>query len=271
MRKAALILVAAFLAVGLAGVATAQEPHVEASPQVTDEANVTIDDVEIVDGDGFVVVHEEPAGENHTADTVLGATAVEEGEHEDVEVELDEELEERQLLYAVLYYYPEDEFDFTEASVAETENEEGELVDVEDDFYVVVGDPDHERLGDSYQSLAENLQQRHDFREQLSDLEDRLDELDESDDPEVEESKEEVRDEIDSLEGDIDELDSQINNTTTLINDILEAEEELSDDEETNGEDSDGEEDDAEGLPGFTAFAAVLSLIGFTLFARRHE
>lgn len=266
MRKAALILVAAFLAVGLAGVATAQEPHVEANPQVTDDANVTIDEVEL-DGEGFVVVHENPDGDNHTSGTVLGTAAVEEGEHEDVEVELDEELGERQLLYAVLYYYGEDEFDFTEASVAEVQDEDGEWMDVEDSFYVVVGDPDHERLGDSYQSLAENLQQRHDFRQQLSDLEDRLDELEESDDPDVEESKEELQDEIDELEGDIDELDAQIANTTELIDDILEAEEELA---EGEGDDE-GEGGDGEGLPGFTAFAAVLSLMAFALLARRHE
>lgn len=273
MRRTAILLAVLAMSLALTGVAAAQdevEPDVEANPQVTIGDNVTVDDSDI-DGDGYLVIHEDPDGENYTEDTVLGVTELEEGEHDDVVVELDEQLEERQLLHAVLYYYPEEEFDFTEASVAETENEEGELVNVEDDFYVVVGDPDHETLGDTYQSLAENLQQRHDFRQQLSDLEDRLEELEESDDEDVEESKDDLQDEIDELETDIDDLDTQINNTTTLVNDILEAEQELENRSDDNGGDNGGDGDGAEGLPGFTGLVAMLSLVAFAFLARRES
>lgn len=265
MRKATLLLVAATLAIGLAGVAAADvEPHVEANPQVTDDANVTVAEANI-DGDGYLVIHEDPEGENYTSDTVLGVTDLEEGEHEDVTVELDEELEERQLLWAVLYF-ADDEFEFDDASVLEIQDDDGEWHDVEDDFYVVVGDPDHERVGESYQTLAENLQQRSDFQRQLDGLRSRLDELEDSDDPDVEDEKEDVRSEIDEIETSLEGLDSQIENTTRLIDEILEAEQDGDDDEE-----DDGEDDEDQGLPGFTAVAAMLSLIAVALYARRHD
>lgn len=270
MRRTAVLLAVLALSLAFTGVAAAQdevEPDVEANPQVTLGDNVTVDDADI-DGDGYLVIHEDPGGENYTEDTVLGVTEIEEGEHDEVEVELDEQLEERQLLHAVLYFGG-DEFSMNNASIVERETDEG-FENAEDDFYVVVGDPDHERLGDTYQSLAENLQQRHDFRQQLSDLEDRLDELEESDDEDVEQSKEDLQDEIDDLETNIDELDTQINNTTTLVNDILEAERQLanqSDDDGGEGGDGDG----AEGLPGFTGFVAMLSLVAFAFLARREN
>lgn len=269
MRRTAILLAVLALSLGLTGVAAAQddvEPNVEANPQVTLGDNVTVEEADI-DGDGYLVVHEDPDGENYTEDTVLGVAEIEEGENEDVVVELDEQLEERQLLHAVLYFGG-DEFEFDDASPVEEETDEG-FESAEADFYVVVGDPDHERLGDTYQSLAENLQQRQDFRQQLSDLEDRLDQLEESDNESVESEKEDLRDEIDTLETNIDDLDGQIENTTTLIDDILEAEQDL-DNQSDDGGDNDGG-DGAEGLPGFTAFAAVVSLMAFAFLARREN
>lgn len=272
MRRTAILLAVLALSLALTGVAAAQdevEPDVEANPQVTIGDNVTVDDADI-DGDGYLVIHEDPDGENYTEDTVLGVTELEEGENDDVVVELDEQLEERQLLHAVLYFGG-DEFEFEDASIVERETDEG-FEEMEDDFYVVVGDPDHERLGDTYQSLAENLQQRHDFQQQLSDLEDRLEELEESDDEDVEQSKEDLQDQIDELETDIDDLDTQINNTTTLVNDILEAEQELENRSDDNGGDNGGGDGDgAEGLPGFTGFVAMLSLVAFAFLARRES
>lgn len=273
MRKTAILLAVLALSLALTGVAAAQdssvEPDVEAEPQVTLGDNVTVDTADI-DGDGYLVIHEDPDGENYTEDTVLGVTELEEGEHDDVVVELDEQLEERQLLHAVLYFAG-DEFEFDDASKVERETADG-FEDVEDDFYVVVGDPDHETLGDTYQSLAENLQQRHDFQQQVSELQDKVEELEESDDPDVEQSKEDLQDEIDTLESDIDDLDGQINNTTTLINDILEAEQELENRSGGNGGgNGGGDGGGAEGLPGFTGFVAMLSLVAFAFLARRES
>ncbi len=271
MRKTALLLAALVLATAMAGVAAADvENNVEASPQVTLGDNVTVDEASI-DGDGFLVIHTESDGDNHTEDSVIAVEELDEGEHEDLLVELDEPLEERQLLYAALYFSG-DEFDFDNASQAERETDEG-FEDVEDSFYVVIGDvtalDDFEDvdvdLRESYQTLANNLQDRHEFRQRLDELQAELEELEDSDDPDVEESKEELRNSIEDLEAEIEELDAQIANRTELINDILEATDELEDEEEED------DVDDPNGLPGFTAVAAILSLVAFALIGRRHD
>ncbi|MFW5929754.1 MAG: DUF7282 domain-containing protein [Halobacteriota archaeon] len=238
--------------------AAAQDPDVEADPQVTEGTNLTIAEASI-DDDGFVGIHTESAEGGYTADTFVGGATIEEGEHEDVEVTLDEELEERQILYASLYDGDEVEADAEQVTV---DNES-----VDDSFFVVIGDPEDENLSSSYQTLADLLQERHELRQSVDDLETRLDELEESDDEDVEDQRDSIRDEIDDLNEDLDEVDGQIEETDENIEEVLELREDIEENESDSG---DGNDSGGEGLPGFTAVAALLALVATALVARRN-
>lgn len=86
-------------------------PSVEAIPLETTGDSVTILEARI-DEAGWLVVH--PAGDGAPDwSTVLGHRHLEPGEHEIISLELEEELEETQLLYAALYYDDPADVEFT--------------------------------------------------------------------------------------------------------------------------------------------------------------
>lgn len=276
MRKTSIlivVLVATFaLLTGSAAAQGSDSVSVNAQAQATAGDNVTIDTVEM-DQDGWVGVYEEDVGEEPDLGALAGSAELDEGINTDIEVETD--LEDSGFYYAVPHY--------DEPSVGEL-NEPVEVngTDVQDFFFVAVG------TRDVYQSYAEANQNRRALRGRLSDLRERVDELERrnerSDNESIQSDIDRLNSNIDSVEQDIQTLDETIAETEDLLQELEEAEqqaEEAESENETDGEGADNETDDetgedetdggVEGLPGFTAVAALVAALTVALLAKRKE
>lgn len=275
MRKTSIlivVLVATFaLLTGSAAAQGLDSVSVNAEAQATAGDNVTIDSVEI-DQDGWVGVYEEDVGEEPDLGALAGSAELDEGTNTDIEVETD--LEDGGFYYAVPHY--------EEPSRGEL-NEPVEVngTDVQDFFFVAVG------TRDVYQSYAEANQNRRALRGRLSDLRERVDELERrnerSNNESIQGDIDRLNSNIDSVEQDIQTLDDTISETETLLQQLEEAEQQAEEaegeDETDGGEGADNETDNetgeedggVEGLPGFTAVAALVAALTVALLAKRNE
>jgi PGF-CTERM protein len=278
MRKTR-ILIAAVAAslLFLAAPAAAQDVSVNAEAQATTGENVTIESVEI-DDDGWVAVYSESVDGGPNFDGLVGSAEVEDGENDDVVVETPD-LEENGFYYAVLHYEEESagEFNYPEDSEV-TVNDSA----VQDDFFVAVG------TQDILESYAEANQNRRALRDRIDNLETQIDDLEESanamngTDQEVEDIEDQIdslRDELESTRDDLDNVDSTIEETESLLE---QAENQSTDDTETGSEDGgsesengnesdDGEDEQPEGLPGFTAVAALVAALTAAVVLTRRD
>jgi PGF-CTERM protein len=277
MRKTR-ILIAAVAAslLFLAAPAAAQDVSVNAEAQATTGENVTIESVEI-DDDGWVAVYSESVDGGPNFDGLVGSAEVEDGENDDVVVETPD-LEENGFYYAVLHYEEESagEFNYPEDSEV-TVNDST----VQDDFYVAVG------TQDILESYAEANQNRRALRERTDSLESQIDELEESANKlndsqeldDVEDQIESLRDELESTRDNLDNVDSTIEETESLLE---QAENQSTDDTDTGSEDGgsesengnesdDGGDEQPEGLPGFTAVAALVAALTAAVVLTRRD
>lgn len=255
----------------------AQDVSVDAEPQATAGDNVTIDSVEI-DDDGWVAVYSESVDDGPNFDDLKGAAEVEDGDHDDVVVETDG-LDENAFYYAVLHYEEEESGEFNYPEDAEVTYNDST---VQDDFFVAVG------TRDVLQSYAEANQQRRSLREQADLLEQQLDDLQDrserangtSDD--LQDQIDSVSDDLESTRDSLDDIDSTIQETEQLLQDLEENQTDTggsgdgtggADGNETNGNESDGNtsegSDEPQGLPGFTAVAAIVALTAAVFLNRR--
>lgn len=277
MRKSSIlivVLVATFaLLTGSAAAQGLDSVSVNAEAQATAGDNVTIDSVEM-DQDGWVGVYEEDVGGEPDLGALVGSAELDEGTNTDIEVETD--LEESGFYYAVPHY--------EEPSIGEL-NDPVEVngTDVQDFFFVAVG------TRDVYQSYAEANQNRRALQGRLSDLRERVDELERrnerSNNESIQSEIDSLNSNIDEVEQDIEDLDNTIAETESLLQQLEEAEqqvEEAESENETDGgegvdngtDDETGEEETdggSEGLPGFTAVAALVAALTVALLAKRNE
>jgi PGF-CTERM protein len=277
MRKSSVlivVLVATFASLTGSAAAQGLDPvSVNAESQATAGDNVTVETVEM-DQDGWVGVYEEDVGEEPDLGALVGSAEVDEGINTDIEVETD--LQDGGFYYAVPHY--------EEPSPGEL-NEPVEVngTDVQDFFFVAVG------TRDVYRSYAGAKQQRRSFQNTLEDLRERVDELERrnerSNNESIQGEIDRLNGEIDSIEQDIQELDETIAETETLLQQLEEAEQQVEEAEGENetdgGEGADNGTDDetgeeatdggSEGLPGFTAVAALVAALTVALLAKRNE
>ncbi|MDQ2052132.1 hypothetical protein RBH26_16765 [Natronolimnohabitans sp. A-GB9] len=118
------------------------------SDQSIEDDTVVVDDVELEDG-GFVVIHDSSLLVGNVIGSVIGVSEyLEPGEHENVEVALDEPLEEDETLIAMAHLDTNDDeaFDFVETDG----EEDGPYLTPEDepvtDRAVVTADPEAEPI-----------------------------------------------------------------------------------------------------------------------------
>ncbi|MFP4174832.1 MAG: hypothetical protein ACLFSW_03530 [Halobacteriales archaeon] len=273
MRKKILLAAIAVSLFLVAAPAAAQDVSVTAEPQATTGENVTIDSAEI-DDDGWVAVYSESVDEGPNFDELKGAAEVEDGENDDIVVET-EGLDENGFYYAVLHYEEEEagEFNYPEDSEV-TYNDST----VQDDFYVAVG------TEDVLQSYAEANQQRRDLRERIDSLEDQLEELEERSedtngtDEDLEDQIDSVREELETTRDSFDEIDSTIQETESLLEETSNGsdtdggdEGDTDDGNDTDGNTSDDGTDEPQGLPGFTAVAALVAGLTAAVFLGRRD
>lgn len=183
-----LVLVASLLAVP---VAAQQTPSITAEPQGTDGDTVEIRDATI-DRAGWVVIHPRAAGGGPDASTVLGATQIDSGENDNVDVQLDSELTENQSLYAMLHYDDPADGDFTFLSSGDPPVQVNNSTVVQD-FYVVTVP------GSAGNQLAQAEQRRIEEQRRSEELEER---------------QQQEQEEREELEEDIERLREQLNNTS---------------------------------------------------------
>ena len=274
MRKKILLAALAASLFLVVAPAAAQDVSVNAEPQATAGDNVTVENVQI-DEDGWVAVYSESVDEGPNFDDLKGAAEVEDGEHDDVVVETDG-LDENAFYYAVLHYEEEDAGEFNYPADTEvTQNDSA----VQDDFFVAVG------TRDIHQSYAEANQQRRSLREQADRLDQQLTELEDQaetsgTDEELQDQIETVQDNLDSTRDSIDQIDSTIQDTEELLQEI-EENGTGSDGGDTggdgnasdgNGSDADGDtQEEPQGLPGFTAIAALVAGLTAAVFLGRRD
>lgn len=278
MRKKILLAALAASLLLVAAPAAAQDVSVNAEPQATAGDNVTVDSLEI-DQDGWVAVYSESVEGGPNFDDLKGAAEVDDGEHEDVLVET-EGLDENAFYYAVLHYenetsgelnYPED----TEV----THN--GSTV--QDDFFVAVGTQD---VLDSY---ARANQQRRTLQNRIDSLQDQIDELerrsDRTDNEDLQDQIETLRDELESTRDSLQNIDGTIQETESLLEQMEENATDTdggegdgsdggngsdTDGQDGNGSDGDGSEE-PQGLPGFTAVAALVAALTAAVLLNRRD
>lgn len=184
-----LVLVTSLLAVP---VAAQETPTLTAEPQGTDGDTVEIREATI-DEDGWVVIHPEGSSSGEfDAGTVLGATYIESGENDNVDVQLDSELTENQSLYAMLHYDDPADEDFTFLSSGDPPVQVNNSTVVQD-FYVVT------IPGSAGNQLAQAEQRRIEEERRSEELEER---------------QQEEQQEREELEEDIERLREQLNNTS---------------------------------------------------------
>jgi PGF-CTERM protein len=275
MRRKILVATLAASLLLVAAPAAAQDVSVNAEPQATSGDNVTIDSVEM-DDDGWVAVYSESVDEGPNFDDLKGAAEVEDGEQDDIVVETDG-LDENGFYYAVLHYEEEDSGEFNYPGDSEVTYNDST---VQDDFYVAVG------TQAGLQGYAEANQQRRNLQEQIDDLEDQRDELERrldrmnGTDENLEDQLENVRDELDITQEDLEDIDATIAETEDLLGQLSNASDDGtgSDGGDADGNTSDGDDgnasddgsDEPQGLPGFTAVAALFAaLTAGALLARR--
>ncbi len=267
MRKSRILLVALAASVLLLAAPAAADVSISVDSQASEGDNVTVDSIEI-DDDGWVAVYPESIDGGPDYDDPLGAAQLIEGSNPGVVVDV-EGLEDHGFYHAVLHYDESDaeEFDYPDDPVVTDEDDN----EVRDDFFVAVGT--HEILED----YASANDQKRSLENQIADLRDELDEL-EDDEDEYEDEIADLEAEIDSLEDDLDEIQATISDTEDLLAQLdddevadVDDDDDEADDEDDEADDDDDEDDDeAEGLPGFTAVAAlVASLVAALVLVRR--
>jgi peptidoglycan hydrolase CwlO-like protein len=273
MRRKILVAALAASLFLVAAPAAAQDSSVNAEPQATVGDNVTVESVEI-DADGWVAVYEESVDGGPNFDGLVGSAEVEEGEHDDVVVETDG-LDENGFYYAVLHYEEESAGEFNYPGDTEVTYNDST---VQDDFYVAVGTQDV--LG----SYAEANQQRRDLRDRVDSLQEQLDELERRSerasgtDSDLQDQIDTVSDELESTRDNLESIDSTIQETENLL-------EQMSNQSETDGSGDDGGTDEGngtdgnesdgadepQGLPGFTALAALVAGLTAAVFLNRQD
>ncbi len=278
-----MLVVASVALVLSAGAAAAQDVSVSADAQATEGDSVLIDTVEI-DEDGWVAVYEESVLEEPDFDSLVGVEAVDEGTHTNIDVET--EIEEHGFYYAVLHYDESaaTEFDYPDDPVVT--DDDGN--DVQDFFFVSVETEELAAGAEQFEDVdirsfllnyAETNQQKREIEHRLSNLRDSVDELEDREDEDVEDELQNLRDEIDAEEEFLEELEVTLADREELLRQIEEMGAEEVDDDDDADDDADEETDDdeedddtePEGLPGFTAVAALVALLTGGALLRRNE
>jgi len=269
MRKSKILLVALVASVVLLAAPAAADVSISVDSQVTEGDNVTVDSVEI-DEEGWVAVYPESVDGGPDYDDPLGAAQLIEGSNPGVVVDV-EGLDDHGFYHAVLHYdeSDEEEFDYPDDPVVTDEDDN----EVRDDFFVAVGT--HEIL-DSYASAND---QKRALENQIADLRDEIDELEDDEDEYADEIAD-LEAEIDSLEDDLEDIQDTISETEDLlaqldddeVADVDDDDEEADEaDDEDDDEEDDDDEEEPEGLPGFTAVAALVASFVAALFLLRRD
>lgn len=194
LLKTLLVLALATM-VAMVPVAAQETPSITVNPQGTDGQTIEIQEATI-DEQGWIVIHPEGDPGEPDASRVLGTRMIEDGEHNNVDVELANELLQNQSLYAMLHYDDPQDGNFTFLSSGDPPVTVNNSTVVQD-FYVVT------IPGSAGNRLAEAEQQR--IEEQR-----RADELEEERQQEQQE-QEELRNEIDRLEEQLNESNGSTN------------------------------------------------------------